>query len=58
MWFGCNCPITQAGVLPIYVVEGGVNEESDHTNETLRYLDLAQGISSAFRSTIALEEVQ
>ena len=44
--------------MPIYVVEGGVNEESDHTNETLRYLDLAQGISSAFRSTIALEEVQ
>ena len=27
-------------------------------NEMLGYLDLAQGISSAFRITIALEEVQ
>ena len=40
-----------------YVVEE-MNEESDHTNKTLGYLDLAQGISSAFRITIAFEEVQ
>jgi len=58
MWFGCNCPITQAGVLPTYVVEGGVNEESDHTNEMLGYLDLAQVMSSDFRISIAFEEVQ
>ena len=44
--------------MPTYVVEGGVNEESDHTNEMLGYLDLAQVMSSDFRISIAFEEVQ